>query len=268
MSEKEAPIFLAQCKAYQSLEETARNIETLLDIQKEGKGRFYFSVPYSFAEPLSKQFSSQGITFGTEGMLNADEGNFTHSISAKMLERAGVKFTLLGAPDERRQANGSLSNKTKAALQAEITPFICIEETQQEFQDGKSKEILDSQLQEFSGFSPEEASRLYVVYNPSWINQAPWEAKSPDLQTAYKTFQGAIAASPLQSAQIIAAVPAYSWELPALIASFADAPFAGYSLGVISFDAERVVQMPLHQPQFEAKPDEPSAPGEIGGEKL
>lgn len=242
------PIILAQCKAYQSLEEITTAIENLIKIQPPTHFNIHVSLPYSFIEPLSKKFESQQITFGAEVFLDADEGSFTTSIAGKLLEKLKAKFVLIGTAQDRNSHSPSshhLKNKVKAALDAKIHPFVCIGETLHDHQDKISKDVLTTQLQDcLEGFSPEELHNIHIVYNAEWISRTPWEAASPELQDAYHVFHEVVKETLITNdqnhLQLILSVPAYSEELPQLITSLKtpDQQLAGYSLGILGLSSE------------------------------
>lgn len=241
------PILLAQCKAYQSLEEITLAIENLIKIESSAHFNIHVSLPYSFIEPLSQKFSEQNIQMGMENLLDADEGSFTASILDKMTDHVKAKFVLIGTSQDRfshSQNTHHLKNKVKAALSSQVKPFICIGENLQEHHDKLSKEILISQLKDcLEGLSTEELNNLYIVYNAEWISNTPWEAESSGLKEAYKIFEGVVKETvpdyTFSPSQLIITIPVYSEDVSKLIASLQTSQtFAGYSIGILGLSSE------------------------------
>lgn len=256
------PILLAQCKAYQSIDEISKAIENLLKTQSTNYFDIYISLPYSFIEPLSKKFEAENIVIGAETLLDTDEGSFTASIVGKMLKEAKAKFVLIGTDQDRTSPPSQSQHskrKVKAALDANIPPFVCIGETFQEHQDKVAKDILKNQLKDsLEGFSSEELKDLYIVYNVEWIAQTPWEANSPELHEAYTTFKETVndvlGAEAISSNQLMITVPAYSEELKILVQQLqenSDSP-KNFSIGILALSSEflqPLVPIPAHNPE-------------------
>lgn len=250
------PILLAQCKAYQPLEEIVKVVENILKIHSPTSFHVHIALPYSFIQPISEKFGEQGVKVGAELLLDTDEKSFTASCAGKILEKAGAQFVLVGTPQDRTSHDPNtnhLKNKVKVALDVRIPPFVCISETLQEHHEGKSKEVLVSQLKDaLDGISPEELKSLYLVYNAEWISRTPWEANSPELHEAYKTFNEALhevlGPDTIPKNHCILAVPAYSKELPQLITSLNPDSTAstGYSIGILGLSSSSL--NPLSDP--------------------
>ena len=143
----------------------------------------------------------------------------------------------------------SLKNKVLAALRPDPS-FICVSETEIEYNDGKSKQVIAEQLNESTaGLSPEQQSNLHIYYDAAWMNKSPWSAASKVIQNACNTFYEAVsqAFDPaiLPTLHLIAPVPAYSNDLPKIIADLQATPhpFFGFSLGCVDSSAEFVVSI-------------------------
>lgn len=253
MEKPTKPLILAQCMAYHTLEETLKLCEVFIAKQTPAQADIYLSAPHSYIRPLSEKFGPAGIHVGAESMLSADDGSFSKSISGNMLKDIDAKFVLIGTAQERqfiKDKKLSLTNKALSALQAGITPFICVSETEIEYHDGKSKEVIMQQLNETTaGLSHEQQSNLHIFYDAAWMNKSPWSAESNVIQTACNTFYEAVSKAfdpaVLSTLNLIAPVPAFSYDLPKIIADLQTAshPFYGFSLGCVDSSAEFVVSI-------------------------
>ena len=62
-----------------------------------------------------------------------------------------------------------MNRKLIAALGAALTPIVCIGETLEERDAGKTLDLLDRQIKEcFDGLTGEQVSGLVVAYEPVW----------------------------------------------------------------------------------------------------
>src|SRR3981189_2635585 len=100
------------------------------------------------------------------------EGAFAGEISPPMLAEAGCRYVIIGH-SERRQFFGETSDtvakKTKAALAAGLTPIVCVGELLEHREAGRTEEICETQFTGGPGaLTPEEFSRILLVYEPVW----------------------------------------------------------------------------------------------------
>jgi triosephosphate isomerase (TIM) len=100
------------------------------------------------------------------------EGAFTGEISATMLAEAGCCYAIVGHSERRQffgETDGSVAQKTRAALAAGLTPIVCVGEKLAEREEGRTQEVLS---QQFIGgpaaLTPEEFSRILLAYEPVW----------------------------------------------------------------------------------------------------
>lgn len=257
METLKSPLLMAQCKAYHSIEDISREIQSLLKIHSPKSLDIHISLPYSFIDPILNKFPANEFKVGAEIMLNTDKNSFTGSIAGKMLEEAKVKFTLIGTDQDRisHSANaGQLKNNVTTALHSNVQPYICIEETLQEFQDKASKEVLLLKLKTcLDGLTVEEMKNIFIIYNAEWISRTPWENSSPEIHAAYKIFREVVNEATgegnISSSQLIVAIPAYSEDVSLLIKSLQEEsdPFLGYSVGILGSSAEYLIPIAVKQ---------------------
>jgi triosephosphate isomerase (TIM) len=100
------------------------------------------------------------------------EGAFTGEISAPMLVDAGCSGVIIGH-SERRQYFGetdeAVHRKTKAALEAGLTPIVCVGETLSEREGNLADAVLKRQVKDgLCALTPAEFSRILIAYEPVW----------------------------------------------------------------------------------------------------
>jgi triosephosphate isomerase len=97
---------------------------------------------------LNKLFKETSVRLG---MQNIDEegGARTGSISAEMASEIGCSFLILGHSERRifyNENNNNIKNKIQISIKHDITPILCIGETLEENESGKTKDVLKNQL--------------------------------------------------------------------------------------------------------------------------
>ena len=93
-------------------------------------------------------------------------------ISPKTTHTAGCTHVIIGH-SERRQCFGetddTVNRKLERALQAGLTPIVCVGEVLAERESGLTEDVLRRQcVGAFRGISGEKAAKLTVAYEPVW----------------------------------------------------------------------------------------------------
>ncbi len=100
------------------------------------------------------------------------EGAFTGEVSAPMLAEAGCRYVIIGHSERRqlfRETDDNVAKKTLIALEAGLTPIVCLGETQEDRDAGLAEEVLSRQFNGGPGaLTPEEFSRILIAYEPVW----------------------------------------------------------------------------------------------------
>jgi triosephosphate isomerase (TIM) len=100
------------------------------------------------------------------------KGAFTGEISIPMLTDIGVHWTLVGHSERRtyfNETNATCNKKNQQALAAGLTVVYCVGETLIEYEQGRTKEVVEQQLKEgLQGIEGSSLSRIIIAYEPVW----------------------------------------------------------------------------------------------------
>jgi triosephosphate isomerase (TIM) len=131
---------------------------------------------------------TSGLALGAQDCHSAASGAHTGDISAEMLADAGASAIIVGH-SERRADHGEtdlvVHRKAEAAWRAGLTAIVCIGETQQQRDAGKTLDILHGQL----NASLPDASRagnLVVAYEPVWAIGTGLTPTAQDVEQIHK----------------------------------------------------------------------------------
>lgn len=127
-------------------------------------------VPAIDIPAVSEALKGTNIRLGAENVHFAEKGAYTGEISAAMLKEYGVEYVIIGH-SERRQYFGetdeTVNKRTLTALTAGLTPIVCVGETLEERETGKTEAVLHRQLEEgLKGV--EDLTKLVIAYEPVW----------------------------------------------------------------------------------------------------
>lgn len=113
--------------------------------------------------------SGSSLLMGAQNVHEAPSGAFTGEISARQLSALGVSYVLLGHSERRhifKETSKTIALKVKSAVSEGLLPVLCIGETLEERETGKTEEVLAKQLKE--SLEDVTLSRLVVAYEPVW----------------------------------------------------------------------------------------------------
>ena len=129
-------------------------------------------VPFTALDVCVERLRGSGVTVLAQTMHAEENGAFTGEVSAAMLTELGVDGVVLGH-SERRQYNcetdRALQDKVPAALEAGLTPILCVGESEEERERGETQRKLRHQVQEALEKVPAERLReVTIAYEPIW----------------------------------------------------------------------------------------------------
>lgn len=129
-------------------------------------------------------FLKHHFSVGVQNICENNQGNYTGEISAKQVSSLGIKYSLVGHSERRinyYEDNDSISKKINCLLENDITPILCIGETNEEKNLLKTNKILKSELVScLNNFKKEQISKIIIAYEPIWAvgsNRVPTMAE-------------------------------------------------------------------------------------------
>lgn len=127
-----------------------------------------FTTLYSVGIALSELY----FKLGAQNCHWEDRGAFTGEISPAFLSDIECRYVLVGHSERRTlcgETDADVNRKASAALRYELTPVICVGETADEREAGKTWDVLDRQLKAaFVDFHTREFEQCVLAYEPVW----------------------------------------------------------------------------------------------------
>ncbi len=171
-------------------------------------------LPMSTAEvvvapPFTTIYSAYVVLQETPIKLAAQNGHwesdgaFTGEISMPFLKDIGCSYVILGH-SERRQMFGEtdekVSKKVFAALTNELSPIVCVGETEAERKAGRTDAVLEGQIKRcLSGVPMTEWAHVVVAYEPVWAIGTGRTPSPQDIESAIQGIRNWIANKDLRS---------------------------------------------------------------------
>lgn len=131
---------------------------------------------------VHKVVARSSVALGAQNVCGEEQGAFTGEISARMLSELGVTHVLIGHSERRHlfgETDEVVNKKLLQAFAHGLIPVLCIGETQQEYEQGKTRDRVQSQMvAALSGVRLKNRDRLFVAYEPVW---AIGSGKTPEV---------------------------------------------------------------------------------------
>jgi len=125
--------------------------------------------PFPYLQQVSERLRGTPIAWGAQNVSEHAQGAHTGEVSAAMLREFGCRYVIVGH-SERRQLYGEgdaqVAAKFAAARGAGLTPILCVGETLQEREAGRTEEVVARQLDEVLKKASFEDAVL--AYEPVW----------------------------------------------------------------------------------------------------
>ena len=174
-------------------DETIKFIDSLAPLVKEANSEVILCVPYTdlFYAILTAQ--NTNIKIGAQNMHWEEKGAYTGEVSGKMLKSIGVEYVIIGHSERRQyfaETDETVNKKIKAAFENELKPIVCVGETLEERESGKTEEIITAQIRlALAGLSKEQVENTIIAYEPIWAIGTGKTATSEDANNSIKAIR-------------------------------------------------------------------------------
>ena len=112
------------------------------------------------------------IHIGAQNIAWAKEGAFTGEISSGMLVAVGATHAIIGHSERRQyfaETDATVLKRTQAALEAGLTPIVCVGECLADRESGATEKVLSMQCQGgIAGLTEAQFAKIVIAYEPVW----------------------------------------------------------------------------------------------------
>ena len=140
--------------------------------QRAPKAALVLAPPATALVALQQRIAKSGISLAGQNCHWEDTGAFTGEISPAMLSDLGCTYVIVGHSERRHIFNESdeiVARKLAAAIRNNLRPILCVGETLDERNAGRTMEVIMRQMQ-LALKDPNEdvIANLEVAYEPVW----------------------------------------------------------------------------------------------------
>ena len=127
--------------------------------------------PFTDLLAVSALLEGTDIGLGAQNMHWEASGAFTGEVAAPMLAEV-CKYVILGHSERRAyfgETDETVNRKVKAALQHQLIPIVCVGETLEENEAGRTAEVVSRQMRDgLAGLTLGQDIPLVIAYEPVW----------------------------------------------------------------------------------------------------
>mgnify|MGYP003872738207 CR=1 FL=1 len=153
-------------------------------------------APYTHLLALHTVFSDSPISVGSQDVSQHDSGAYTGEISAPMLKDAGVWYVIIGHSERRdyhKESDELINAKVKKTLEHNLTPILCVGETEAQRDAGDAQKVVLNQLEaNLKDVELESANHIVIAYEPIWAIGTGKTATADDAQEMCATIRTAL----------------------------------------------------------------------------
>ena len=171
-------------------------IQAFEPLVKDSKNEVILCVPYIDLFYCLMNAQGTNIKICAKNVHFEETGAYTGEVSAKMLKSIGVEYVIIGHSERRQYYNEtdeSVNKKIKAAFENELKPIVCVGESLDEREAGKTEEIITNQTRlALEGLSKEQVKATIIAYEPIWAIGTGKTATSEDANNSIKAIRAEI----------------------------------------------------------------------------
>jgi len=129
-------------------------------------------VPAPYLFQCEQLLAGSAVAWGAQDVATEPCGAFTGEVCAAMLQDFACRFVIVGHSERRAyhgESNQLVARKVKAALDAGLTPILCVGETLAQREAGSTDAVVGAQLGAVLELIGADAvARMVLAYEPVW----------------------------------------------------------------------------------------------------
>lgn len=172
-SQKRRYLIAGNWKMNNTLNESRELVQSILhDVAQQTEVHAVVCPPFTALSKVAELVSNSNLLLGAQNMHPKPSGAYTGEVSAGMLRELFVSYVILGHSERREyfaETDAFINEKVKVALDNTLKPILCVGETLDQREAGKTLEVVKTQLTlGLQGVTKEKAENVVIAYEPVW----------------------------------------------------------------------------------------------------
>lgn len=153
-------------------------------------------VPHVYLPVCAPSMADARLHLGAQDCSAHDSGAHTGEVSAAMLADTGAQWVIVGHSERRAdhaESDALVAAKAKAALDAGVTPIVCVGETLAQRDAGQTEPVVLAQLKAVTDLLRDRAAHIILAYEPVWAIGTGRTATPEQAQAVHACLRTALA---------------------------------------------------------------------------
>ncbi len=150
--------------------------------------------PFPYVAAIAQAVAGSRVGVGAQNVAAESAGAFTGEVAGTMLAEVGATHVIVGHSERRSlfgETDAEVGLRTRGALRAELTPIVCVGETQVEREADRVELVIARQLAAVSEVVGIQAfSELVIAYEPVWAIGTGLTATPEQAQSVHAMIRG------------------------------------------------------------------------------
>jgi triosephosphate isomerase len=198
MQKQRAKLVVGNWKMHGRLAENAVLLRELAQGLLGNGVRVGVCVPYTYLAQAQALLCDAGVAWGVQDVSAHAQGAYTGEVAAEMATEFGATLAIVGHSERRTyhlENSDLVALKAKRALEAGLTPIVCVGETLEQREAGTTEAIVGAQLDAVLAALPiGDLERIVVAYEPVWAIGTGKSATADEAQQVHAFLRARLAA--------------------------------------------------------------------------
>ncbi|MGM0516928.1 MAG: triose-phosphate isomerase [Pseudomonadota bacterium] len=163
--------------------------------------------PFVYVPQVAGLSKGTALGVGAQNCSEHGSGAFTGEVAPGMLTDVGARYVILGHSERRAlygETDEMVSDKVKAALDAGLTPILCVGETLEQREADETEAVVRQQLAAVvAGNGIEAFERIVIAYEPVWAIGTGRTASPEQAQEVHAFIRGQLESHDARVAQSV-----------------------------------------------------------------
>lgn len=166
------PIIAGNWKMHKTIKEALEFVNEVKDKVNSDKVEAVICAPFTLLKDLKEATKGTNIKIGAQNMHFEEKGAFTGEVSPLMLKEVDMDYVVIGHSERRQYFNETdetVNKKVLKALEVGIDPILCVGETLEQREAGKTKDVCRVQVEKaLENVLKDDLAKVVVAYEPIW----------------------------------------------------------------------------------------------------